>query len=383
MSVVQVRVRAARALATGVGLVVAGALPAFLTASLAHRIRADFTFGDSAVGVAVGLFYAVCAVVSTPCGRVVDRIGATVSIRIAAASTAISGVALATLAHSAPTLIALLLVGGLGNAMAGPAVSALLRHEVVGHRHGLAFGAQQAGAPLGALLAGLALPVIAIPLGWRWAFAGNAALAVAVAAIAPAAAASGVASTAAARARRGLGTVHALGLAAVLASAAGVGLVSFIVIFAVDSGLSEGAAGLLLAGLSLTAMISRIVLGVLADRPALDPLRPVAVMLAASAGCYLALTAGTPFPVVAAALLAGCLGWSWPGALQLAVVQRSPDAPAWAVGVLMSGLFAGAVAGPLVVGLLAGVGWFAGGWIACAVFALGAAAIVAATRRRG
>jgi hypothetical protein len=64
------------------------------------------------------------------------------------------------------------------------------------------------------------------------------------------------------------------------------------------------------------------------------------------------------------------------------VVQRSPDAPAWAVGVLMSGLFAGAVAGPLVVGLLAGAGWFAGGWIACAVFALGAAGIVAATRRR-
>jgi hypothetical protein len=105
-------------------------------------------------------------------------------------------------------------------------------------------------------------------------------------------------------------------------------------------------------------------------------------MLAASTVGYLALTAAAPAPVVAGAVLAGALGWSWPGALQLAVVQRSPAAPAWAVGVLMSGLFAGAVAGPLVVGLLAGVGWFAGGWIACAVFALGAAGTVAATRRR-
>ena len=311
-----------------------------------------------------------------------DRIGATVSIRVAAVSTAVSCVALAALAQSAAALIALMLVGGLGNAMAGPAASALLRHEVEGHRHGLAFGAQQAGAPLGALLAGLALPAIAIPLGWRWAFVGTAALAVVVAAVAPAAQPSGVASAAAARATHRLSAVHALGLAAVLASAAGVGLVAFIVIFGVKSGLSEGAAGLLLAGLSLTAMISRIVLGVLADRPGLDPLRPVAAMLAASAVCYLALTAATPGPVVAGALLAGVLGWSWPGALQLAVVQRSPEAPAWAVGVLMAGLFAGAVAGPLVVGVLAETGWFAGGWIACAVFALGAAGTVAATRRR-
>jgi MFS family permease len=382
MTAEQARVRTARALAAGVGLVVAGALPAFLAASLAPRIRIDFAFGDSTLGLGVGLFYAVCALASVPSGHVVDRTGATVSIRVAAISTMISGLAVAALAQSAPALIALLLVGGLSNAMAGPAAAALLRREVAGHRHGLAFGAQQAGAPLGALLAGLALPAVAIPFGWRWAFVGTAALGLAAAAIAPTAPASGIAGAPAARARRGLGAVHALGLAAVLASAAGVGLVAFIVIFAVDSGLSEGAAGLLLAGLSLTAMISRIVLGVLGDRPGLDSLRPVAVMLAASAGCYLALIAATPVPVVAGALLAGVLGWSWPAALQLAVVQRSPDAPAWAVGVLMSGLFAGAVAGPLVVGLLAGAGWFAGGWIACAVFALGAAGIVAATRRR-
>ena len=52
-------------------------------------------------------------------------------------------------------------------------------------RQGLAFGAQNSGATLGALLAGLALPVVAIPLGWRWAFVLVAALALAAAALAP------------------------------------------------------------------------------------------------------------------------------------------------------------------------------------------------------
>ena len=81
------------------------------------------------------------------------------------------------------------------------------------------------------------------------------------------------------------------------------------------------------------------------------------------------------------ALLAGSLGWAWPGALTLAVVQRSPQAPAWAVGVMMTGLFAGAVAGPLIVGLLAEHDAFSAAWVVCAGFALLAAATTWATRR--
>ena len=38
------------------------------------------------------------------------------------------------------------------------------------------------------------------------------------------------------------------------------------------------------------------------------------------------MIAGAPVLIVLAALLAGGLGWSWPGALTLAVVERRPDA---------------------------------------------------------
>jgi predicted MFS family arabinose efflux permease len=82
-------------------------------------------------------------------------------------------------------------------------------------------------------------------------------------------------------------------------------------------------------------------------------------------------------------LIAGSVGWAWPGALTLAVVQRSPEAPAWAVGVMMSGLFAGAVAGPLLVGLLAEHGAFGAAWVMCGGFALLAAVTIALTRRVG
>jgi MFS family permease len=261
-------------------------------------------------------------------------------------------------------------------------VSALLKREVAVHRQGLAFGAQQSGASLGALLAGLALPAVAIPFGWRWAFLAVAAMALCAAALAPGGTVAAAPGARGAR-PRGLDAVHALAVAAALASAAGVGFISFLVLYAVERGMSHAAAGLLLLAVSLAATCSRIGVGVLADRRGQEPLRPVATMLAMSIAGYLLLIAGEPALIVIAALLAGGFGWAWPGGLTLAVVQRSPGAPAWAVGVLMAGLFTGAIAGPLVVGLLAEQERFAIAWGACASFALLAACTVTATRRLG
>jgi MFS family permease len=374
--------RGRRALLAGTGLIVATVMPGFLAASLAPRIRADFAFGDSALGLAVALFYVVSAAGSVPAGRLVDRVGAAWGTWLAAGFTAGSCLGIVALAQSAASLTALMLIGGVANALGGPCVSALLNREVAVRRHGLAFGAQQAGAPIGALLAGLALPAVAIPFGWRWAFVVAAALALSAVAGAPRTEGLAVGHGRPGRRPRGFSSVHALAVAAVLASAAGVGFVSFLVTYAVDNGMSEGAAGLLLAGVSLAATISRIVLGLFADRAGQEPLRPVAAMLAASVAGYLLLTAGEPGVIVAAALVAGGLGWAWPGGLNLAVVQRSPEAPAWAVGVMMTGLFVGAIVGPLLTGLLAENDLFTHAWIACAGLALLAAATIGLTLRR-
>ncbi len=377
------RRRVRRSVTTGTALIVAGVLPGFLTASLAPRIRHDFSFGDSILGLAVAIFYLTCMTGSTPAGHLVERIGARRGMRLGAALTAVSCLAVAALAHSAAALIVILLVAGLGNAIGGPAVSALLRRTVDTRRHGLAFGAQQSGASIGALLAGLALPAVAIPFGWRWAYVVAAALAVAAVALAPAPA-PGEPSRLHAQtesAPHHLTSIRALALAATLASAAGVGFIAFLVTYSVDQGIGEGAAGLLLGAVSLAATISRVGLGVIADRSGADPLRLTALILAGSVAGYLLLIAGEPAVIVLAALIVGSIGWSWPGTLTLAVVSRRPDAPAWAVGVMMSGLFAGAAGGPLLVGLLAEHDHFAAAWSLCAGLALAAAVTIALTRR--
>ena len=323
--------------------------------------------------------YLVCALYSSSAGNLVERIGAQRAMRFGAYLTITCCCGIAAFVNSANALIVLLLLGAIGNAIAAPAASGVIDRHVPESRHGVAFGAMQAGAPIGAVFAGLALPAVAIPFGWRWAFVATAVLAGVTALAAPA---TGPKARGEEGGRpAGLSSVHALAVVAMFASAAGTGLISFIVLYAVDSGIDEGAAGLLLGGLSLAAAASRVVLGLALDRGGGDPLRPVAMMLAVGAAGFVALVVGEPVAIIVGALLAGGLGWAWPGALTSAVVARAPGAPAWAVGVMMAGLFAGAVTGPLATGLLANREQFTAAWLLLAACSMAAAGLVAVSRR--
>ena len=82
--------------------------------------------------------------------------------------------------------------GGLANAASHPATNLSLAGEVPAGRQGLSFGVKQSAIPAATLLAGLAVPSIALTFGWRWAFAGGAALALAVAFLVPAGASGSV-----------------------------------------------------------------------------------------------------------------------------------------------------------------------------------------------
>ena len=45
-----------------------------------------------------------------------------------------------------------------------------LSRQVPAGRQGLSFGVKQAAIPVSTLLAGAAVPVVALTVGWRWAF---------------------------------------------------------------------------------------------------------------------------------------------------------------------------------------------------------------------
>jgi predicted MFS family arabinose efflux permease len=372
----------ARALGAAVGATVAGVLPVFLAASLTQRMKADFAFGASALGLAVAVFHAVSAIVAPWLGRLVGRIGATRTLRLSCATTVVCSLAVAVLADSAAVLIGLLALCGIANGGASPAASALLRATVAPRRRGVAFGAQLAGAPLGVLVAGLALPLVAAPLGWRWAYVAAALIAASAAMVAPAVAAVRPASASPAPPTVPplAESVYVIALAAACANAAGTGVLAFLVTFCIDSGIDEQPAALLLSGVSLAAVLGRVGIGLSVDRRGADALATAIPLLVAGAVGAALLAPAEPVLIVGGALVVACLGWSWPGLFTLAAVAASPDAPARAVGVMMAGLFAGAVAGPLLVGALASEGSYEAAWLACAALSLVAAGVVQAAR---
>jgi predicted MFS family arabinose efflux permease len=281
----------------------------------------------------------------------------------------------------------LLVLAGFANGIAGPSASALLRQTVAGHRHGLAFGTQQAGAPTALLLAGLAVPLIAVPFGWRWAFVAATVIALGAALAAPPAPTPTSAEQPPPQRqhteqRADRTDMALLLLATGAASAVGVGVVSFLVIFATHTGMTPSAAGLLLCGLSLAAILGRITFGLRAGRNQRDPLATAPALFLACSVAVTLLATGTTATTIAGALLMGGLGWTWHGVLTLAIVQRNEHAPIRAVGLLMSSVFAGAIIGPLLVGTLAAQTSFRAAWTACVILSLLPLAAVILVQRR-
>jgi len=363
----------------------AGVLPVFLTGALAVQVGDDLGFDEAGLGLTVGAFFGAAALASSASGRLAERMGPPRAMRLAALVAAVSLGAVAVLARSLPALLGCLVVGGGANALAQPATNLSLARSVPADRLGLAFGIKQSAIPAATLLGGLAVPAVALTVGWRWAFAGAAVLAAALAVAGPGGRSpdAPVPPT-----RRGRGDDDAslrplllLSVGVGLGAAAAGTLGSFLVSSAVEAGIDEGAAGGLASACSLAGLLTRVVAGGRADRRGGRHLVVVAGLLAGGSLGYLALATATPALVVVGGLLGYCLGWSWPGLFNLAVVRANPGAPGAATGITQTGTYIGAVAGPLVFGLLVGAGGYRQAWLAAGATSLLAAVAVVGGRR--
>ena len=113
-----------------VAVATVGVLPAFLTGGLAVQIRAELGFGEGALGLMVAVFFATSALASVVFGRVVERVGSSLGMRLAVAVSAGSLLAVSALAGSWWGLVACLMLGGLGNSISHPATHLFLAREV-------------------------------------------------------------------------------------------------------------------------------------------------------------------------------------------------------------------------------------------------------------
>ena len=119
-----------------------------------------------AVAGGVTVFFLAGALGAGWGGRLADHIGALRAMRRCVFITAAAARA-AALAPSLAVLFALLAVAGVANSVTQPAINLYVAEQIPADRQGVGFGIKQSGIPAAILVSGLALPLLALPLGWR------------------------------------------------------------------------------------------------------------------------------------------------------------------------------------------------------------------------
>jgi MFS family permease len=407
--------------ALAIAAAAAGVMPVFLTGALAVQLEAGLHVNATAIGGAVATFFGTSALSSVRAGKLAERVGSW-QVMLAAIGLAVAsllGAGLATV--DLPVLLVSLGIGGLSNGAMQPAVNLLLSRAVSDHRQGLAFGIKQAAIPSATLLSGLAVPALALTLGWRAAYLAATGLVLLVGAVLASAGRQLVpgASTRPGTTTRDTSTRSAMpdptragpvptprsgGLAAArgfdprplvplaaamaCAVAASNAMGAFVVSGAVHDGVSPGLAGVLSAAGSAVGLSARVGFGWRADRSgvrgrqaSLAHLGTVGRLIAVGALGYACLATGTLPLLVPGVLVAYGAGWGYNGLFNLAVVRAYPENPARATGVTQVGTYVGGMVGPLGFGLVADHLGFHVAWALCAALAVVAVVAFGAGRR--
>jgi MFS family permease len=348
---------------SAVSVALMGVLPVFMTGALAVQIGRDVDLGATRLGIASGAFFGAAAMSSALMGRLAERIGPGRAMRGAALASAALQAGLA-LAPGYAWLLLFLLVAGPANSLAQVGANLLLAKGIHPMRQGWALAVKQAGMPGATLVGGLAVPALAVTVGWRWAFAAGALGAVAAATSVPVGAvAPGGRRPVGRRVDVPIGPLVVLAAAVGFAAAANGTLATFVVSAGVDAGLGESAAGLVLTLGSAAGITMRLVVGARADRRGGRHLPVVSMLLAGGAVGYLLLAPGLVATHLLGALVAFGSGWAWPGLFNLAVVRLNPTAPAAATGITQTGVYVGGLTGPILFGLVVDSAGYGLAWL--------------------
>nr|WP_228045915.1 MFS transporter [Saccharopolyspora sp. HNM0983] len=363
-------------------VVTAGVFPVFGVGGLGVQLRGDLGFGAALLGLGTAGFFGVAAVSSRAMGWLVERMGARLGMRLAAVGSALCLFGLA-LVQTPTWLLGVLWLAGLPNSLGQPASNLLIAQGVPVHRRGVGFAVKQSSIPAATLLAGVAVPAVALTVGWRWVFVLGGAVGL-VAALAvprmPEAERSAPASTGDAPGPR-RGALLLMAVSGGLASASANALGAFVTTTAVDVGFSPSAAGVVLSVASCAGLTVRLLSGAAADRFDPDLVRLITGMMLIGSVGFALMAVSSPAVFLVGVLIGFGAGWAWPGLFNFAVTKLAPDRVAGATSFTQTGIYFGSSLGPLAFGFLAEHFGLAPAWLSAAGAVVLAAVLLPFARR--
>ncbi len=354
--------------------------PVFLLGAGFLQIGAELGFSATGLGVLTASFFLTASVSSPWLGRVVQRIGWRRAIRINTVLSSSLLIAIAAFARSTLTLGILLVASAAVYGFSNPSANLTLAKYINPRQRALIFGLKHAGIPTSTLLAGLAVPVLILSVGWRWAYVAAAFLGVVVFLLVPAGARTIPKHPGAEDPRREVAPLSlrglvGLGAGSAFASWAAISLSTYLVAAAVDVGFSESSAGLLLFAGSAASIAGRITAGRITDHIGGRGFGGIAALAATGAVVFALIPATSGALFAGLVLVAFATGWGWPGLMTYTVVNANRGSVAASSAITQAGVFVGAGAGPLVLGWIADEYSFDAVWLAVTA-ALSAAAVV-------
>lgn len=357
-------------------------LPSMLLGGLALLVRDELRFGAFELGVAVAVFFTASIIVSVPAGIVSELIGPRRALLAGAGTTAAALVGAGWLTSSWLTLLPFMFLGGTANTVTQVATNHTIAQHVPAGRMGLAFGIKQSAIPIGSMLAGLALPVLGLSVGWRATYLlaalGLFPVVLLLRRLPPGA------RQPRPLARAGDAPIRILILLSVgagLATAAGNATAAFTVAAADNAGFTPTAAGLLLMAGSIAGISLRVGAGWFADRLRRGSLLLAGGLVGMGVLGYLGLaTGGPPAGRVLATLVAFGGGWGAPALILLSVARTNPRSPATAMGIIRLGPSLGAILGPVAFGALVDGPGYPAAWLMAATLATLSATLLLVAR---
>lgn len=339
-----------RPLLTSVAYTVVGVLPLYLTAAQSVRLQQELGFNRTQLGLIVGAFYLMSSIASKRVGPILDRRGPNLGFRLSGLVTMVAAVAAAAAPAGWVGLAVAMGLAGLGNAFGQIASNLVIALVVAGHRRGVVFAIKQSAVPVGAMIAGLAVPWIGLSMSWRVPYFVPAVLGLVMTVVAPRF--ETVATFDGKAARRTTPALAAFMVAAGIGGGIGNSLASFITDASVTRGFSEAGGARMLTVGSIVAIVARLVVGMVADRRRRSGLAELVFLLgvAVIGLTLLGSSWGSDGLFVVAGLLAFAGSWGWQGVMFYTVINIIRMPAATATGAVAAAAYLGTVIVPPLIG---------------------------------
>jgi ACS family hexuronate transporter-like MFS transporter len=374
----------------------AGSYATLAFAPLAPLIRSDLSLARWQIGAITAVVFGGAAITAMPSGRLTDRFGAPPVLAGAVAAVGCGCVLVAVAPGAALFLLSVGLLG-LAYGLTTPPTNVIVRGAPTTRHRSLLMSIKQVGVTLGGFISGITMPTLAHHVGWRLALLAPAG---ACAAVALALLASrGTLARHAGEARNAppIGLRHGelprrfalgVGLFGFVMSGLQLAFVTYLSLFLREEhGYRLAAAGISLAVTMAAGTIGRLLWAVISDRffahRRASGLRLNALLsMAGMAGLALLPSGALIWPCVA---LVGFANIGWNGVYMTLVAETAPSGQIGRVsGSSLRKVFAGSVAVPPLLGLVADhAGWRAAWLGACALAAFAVVCMTVAALAQG